>query len=100
MLTVVNVTEEYKVNDSRAEEYKINDTLRRKRATLLLKSNKDAHKEHKRKERERKRLNKHRKSFAINNPYVDQEPSQTSFSNSNVKSRTVKKVEKRLPQGT
>ena len=30
MLTVVNVTEEYKVNNSRAEEYKINETLRGK----------------------------------------------------------------------
>ena len=88
MLTAVNVT----------EEYKINDTLREKRVRLLLKLNKDAYNENKGKEGEENHLNKHRKSFAINYPYLDQEPSQTSFSNSTVKPRTAKNVEKSLPQ--
>ena len=88
MLTAVNVT----------EEYKIIGTLREKRVRLLLKLNKDAYNEKERKEGEGKHLNKHRKSFAINYPYLDQEPSETSFRNSTVKSRTAKNVEKSLPQ--
>ena len=64
----------------------------------MLKSNKDDYEEHKRKERDRKRLANHRKNFAINHPHLVQEPSQTSFSNSAVISRPNKKVEKSLPQ--
>ena len=37
------------------------------------KSNKDAYEEHKKKEREKKRLGKHRKIFAINYPHMDQD---------------------------
>ena len=86
--------------EKNTEEYKTNDALRKKRARFLLKWNKDAYKEHKRKERERKHLAKHRKNFAINHPNLNQEPFQTSFSNSTVKSRTIKKVEKSLPQSS
>ena len=46
MLTVLNVTERRTL-----KSIKQNDALRKKRARLLLKSNKDAHEEHKKKER-------------------------------------------------
>ena len=72
-------------SEKNAKEYKINDALRVKQARLLLKSNKDIYEEQKRKERERKLLAKDRKKFAINHPHLDQEPSQTSFSNYAVK---------------
>ena len=84
--------------EKNAEEYKINDALKKKRVRLLLKSNKDAYEERKRQEKERKCLAKHRKNFSISQPHLDQQPSQTSLSNSAVKSRTIKKVEKTLPQ--
>ena len=74
-----------------AEEYKINDALRKTQARLLLKSNKDAYEEQNRKEAERKCLDKHRKNFAINHPHLDEEPSQTSISNSTIKSKNCKK---------
>ena len=45
---------------------------------MFLKSNKDAYKKQNRKERELNRLAKHRNSFAINHPHLDQKPSQTS----------------------
>ena len=67
---------------------------------LLLKLNKDVYEEHKKKERERKRMAKLRKNIAINHhpqEPLDSQPS-TSFSNSAVKSRTIKKVKKSLPQ--
>ena len=48
------------------EEYKVNDAFRQKATRLLLKSNKNAYEEHKRKKRERKCLAKHRKNFVIN----------------------------------
>ena len=47
----------------------------KKQARLLLKSNKDAYKEHKRKKRERKHLATHRKNFAIDHLHLDQKPS-------------------------
>ena len=84
--------------EKNAEEYKINDALRKNRTRLLLKSNKNAYEEQQRKEREIKRLAKHRKKFAINHSDLDQEPSQASFNSSAVKSRTIKKVVKHLPQ--
>ena len=59
--------------EKNAEEYKINDVLRKEQAKLLLKSNKVAHKEHKGRKRERKRLAKHRKNFAINLQCLDQD---------------------------
>ena len=43
-------------------------------------------------------MDKHRKNFAINHHHLYQELSQTSFSNSALKSRTIKKMEKFLPQ--
>ena len=58
MLTVLNVTERRTL-----KSIKQNDALRKKRARLLLKSNKDAYEEHKKKERKRKRLVKHRKNL-------------------------------------
>ena len=61
--------------EKNAEKYKINDPLMKKQARLLLKSNKDAYKEHKRKKRERKHLATHRKDFAIDYLHLDQEPS-------------------------
>ena len=39
-------------SEKNAEEYKINDALRKKRAKLLLKSNKNGYEKHKRRERE------------------------------------------------
>ena len=83
-----------------ADKYKINDALRKKRARQLLKINKDQYEEHKKKERERKRLAKLGKNIAINHHSqepLDSQPS-TSFSNSAVKSRIIKKVEKSLPK--
>ena len=47
--------------------------MRKKRARLLSKSNKDAQEKYKVKERERKRLAKHRTNFAINHPHLDQD---------------------------
>lgn len=52
----------------------------------------------KRKQRKRKPVDKHKKFFAINQPHLYQDLSQTSFSNSALKSRTIKKMEKSLPQ--
>ena len=69
ILTAVNVN-----GERNPEEHKINYTLREKPARLLLKSNKDAYEEHNRKQIERQLLAKHRKSFAINHPHLDQEP--------------------------
>ena len=84
--------------EKNAEEYKINCAFRTKQARLLLKLNKDAYKEHKRKDRKRRRLAKHRKFFVINHSHLDQEPSQTtSFRNSDVTSRAIKNMEKSLP---
>ena len=58
MLTVLNITERRTL-----KSIKQNDALKKKRARLLLKLNKDAHEEHKKKERKRKRLVKHRKNL-------------------------------------
>ena len=83
-----------------ADKYKINDALRKKRARQLLKINKDQYEEHKKKERERKRLANLRMYIAINHHSqepLDFQPS-TSFSNFAVKSRTIKKIEKSLPK--
>ena len=83
-----------------ADKYKINDALRKTQARQLLKINKDQYEEHKKKERERKRLAKLRENIAINHHSqkpLDSQPS-TSFSNSAVKSRTIKEVEKSLPK--
>ena len=62
------------------EKNKINDVLRKKRTwknehdfSSNKKSNKDAYEEHKKKEKEKKRLGKHRKVFAINYPHMDQD---------------------------
>ena len=79
-----------------ADKYKVNDALRKKRARQLLKINKDQYEEDKKKKRERKRLAKLRKNIAISHHSqepLDSQPS-TSFSNSAVKSRAIKKVEK------
>ena len=66
---------------------------------LLLKLNKDAYEEHKRKDRKRRRLAKHRQIVVIYHSHLDQEPSQTtSFRNSDVTSRIIKNVEKSLPR--
>ena len=70
----------------------------KKQARLLLKSNEEVYEQPKRMEGGRKRLDKQRKVFVINHPNLDLVPSQTSFKNSAVKSRTIKKVEKSLPQ--
>ena len=43
-------------------------------------------------------MNKHINNFAINHPHLDKELSQTSFSNSALKLRTIKKVTKSLRQ--
>lgn len=64
----------------------------------LLKPNKDASEEYERKEKQRKGLVKQRNLFAINHHNLDQEPSQTSISNSTVKSRTIKKMKKSRPK--
>ena len=50
------------------------------------------------KERKKENVWLNRKFFAINHPHLDQEPSQTSFNYSAVKSRTIKKVEKSFPE--
>ena len=55
--------------EKNAEESNINGAFTKKRARLLLKSNKECT----RKEREKKRLDKHRNNFATNHPYLDQE---------------------------
>ena len=65
----------------------------------MLKLNKDAYEEHKRKDRKRRRLAKHRQIVVINHSHLDQEPSQTtSFRNSAVTSREIKNVEKSPPR--
>ena len=81
--------------EKHSEEYRNQDALRKKRLTLILKSNNAAHEEYKRKEKERKRTAKLRKNALNNQPL---EPS-TSFSSAAVKSRSNKKVEKSLPKG-
>ena len=65
-----------------------------------MKSNKTAHEEYKRKEKERKRTTKLRKNVLIDYHRQSEEPLGPSifFSNAAIKSRSVKKVEKSLPK--
>ena len=84
------------------EEYKINDALRKKRARLILKTqDKEKHEQLKKKDRERKQLAKITSKIQVT-ATPDQAASTSSphtpFSNSAIKSRTIKRVEKSLPQ--
>ena len=49
--------------EKNAEKYKINDPLMKKQARLLLKSNKDAYKEHKRKKKRKETSRNSQKRF-------------------------------------
>lgn len=82
------------------ESYKIKDALRKKRARLLLKTDKVKYEEQKKKDRERKELTKLRKKVGIDNnsDHLTPDTCQPSFSNSAIKSRTIKRVEKVLPR--
>ena len=73
---------------------------KKKHSRLVLKSNKSAHEEYKRKERERKRTTKLRKNVLIDYHQQSEEPlgASTFFSNAAIKSRRVKKAEKSLPK--
>ena len=88
------------------EEYKISDALRKKHARLVLKmQNKAKHEEQKKKDRERKRLAKLRSKIQVNQAAASEQAASTSspnplFSSSSIKSRTVKRVEKFLPQSS
>ena len=82
--------------EKNAGEYKINDASRKKRARLLLKTDKSKHKAYKKKERERKQLAKIRKDIARRNEQNHHENEEslapsTRFSNSVIKSSLSKK---------
>ena len=89
--------------EKNADEYKINDTSRKKRARLLLKTDKSKYEVYKKKERERKQLAKIRKDITRRNEQNHHEHEEslgpsTSFSNLAIKSRPIKKAKKSLPQ--
>ena len=87
--------------EANADVYKINDALRKKRARLLLKSDKTKYEAYKKKERERKQLAKIRKDIANRNEQNQHEETlgpSTSFTNTAIKSRSIKKAERSLPQ--
>ena len=54
--------------EKNAEKYKINDPLMKKQARLLLKSNKDAYKEHEKKEKRKKTSRNSQKNFCNRSP--------------------------------
>ena len=91
--------------ENNADECKINDASRKKRARLLLKTDKSKNDAYKKKERGRKQLAKIRKDIARRNELNHHEHEEslgpsTSFSNSAIESRSIKKAEKSLPQST
>ena len=89
--------------EKNADEYKINDVSTKKRARLVLKTDKSKYEAYKKKERERKQLAKIRKDIARRNEQNHHEHEEslspsTSFSNLAIKSRPIKKAKKSLPQ--
>lgn len=102
--TTTNAERCKRYREKNKEEYRINDALRKKQKRTVLKTlDKVKYEEQKKKDRERKRLSKLKKSQATPSSATSaleatEAASSSPFSNSAVKSRTVKRVEKCRPQ--